>query len=98
MYHPAIHQGKAYALSRHSYMAPCLGEPTFDHQKHILLDPDRLQVIAANAFKMPTDWILISMIHTNLEANEFAQDVLSHIIPNHASCSRSVNSHKDVHE
>ena len=54
--------------------------------------------MVANAFKMPTDSILISTIHTDLEANEFAQDVLNHIIPDHASCSRSVNSCKDYNQ
>ena len=70
-------------------------EPTFDHQKQILLGPDRLQVMAANAFKRPTDSILISTIHTNLEPDEFAQDVLNHIILDRPSCSKSMNSHKD---
>ena len=58
VYRPAIHQGKADALSRRSYMAPYLGELTFDHQKPILLGPDRLQVMVVNAFKMPTDSML----------------------------------------
>ena len=80
VYRPAIHQGKADALSRRSYMAPCLGEPTFDHQKKILLGPDRLQVMVVDAFKMPTDSMLISTILTDLEVDEFAQDVLNHII------------------
>ena len=98
VYRPAIHQGKADALSRRSYMAPCLGEPTFDHQKQILLGPDRLQVMVTNAFKTPTDSILISTIRTDLEADEFAQDVLNHIIPDRASCSRSMNSRKDYNQ
>ena len=98
VYRPAIHQGKADALSRRSYMAPCLGEPTFDHQKQILLGPDRLQVMVVNAFKMPTDSMLISTIRTDLEADEFAQDVLNHIIPDRASCSRSVNSRNDYNQ
>ena len=46
----------------------------------ILLDPDRLQVMVVNAFKMPTDSMLISTICTDLEADEFAQAVLNHII------------------
>ena len=79
-------------------MAPCLGEPIFYHQKQILLGPDRLQVMAANAFKMPTYSFLISTIRTDLEVDEFAQDVLIHIIPDHASCSRSVNSRNDYNQ
>ena len=79
-------------------MAHCLGEPTFDHQKQILLGPDRLQVMAANAFKMPTYSMLISTIRTDLEADEFVQDVLNHIIPDRASCSRSVNYRKDYNK
>ena len=99
MYRPAIQQGKEDALSRRSYMVPCLGEPTFDHQKQILLGPDRLQVMATNAFKMPTDSFLISTIRTHLETvDEFAQDVLNHIIPDRASCSRSVNSRNDYNQ
>ena len=79
-------------------MAPCLGEPTFDHQKKILLGLDRLQVMAANAFKMPTDSFLISTIRTDLEVDEFAQDFLNHILPDRASCSRSVSSRNDYNQ
>ena len=98
VYHPAIHQGKADVLSRHSYMAPCLGEPNFDHQKHILLGPDILQVMVVNAFEMSIYSILISTIRTDLEADEFAQDFFNHIIPDHASYSRLVNSRNDYNQ
>ena len=60
--------------------------------------PDRLQVMAANAFKMSTDSMLIRTIRTDLEADEFAQDVLNHIIPDRASCSRSVNSRNSYNQ
>ena len=51
--------------------------------------------MATNAFKTPTDSILIRMIRMDLEADEIAQGVLNHNIPDHAYCSRSVNSRKD---
>ena len=54
--------------------------------------------MVANAFKIPTDSFLISTIRTDLEVDEFAQDVLNHIIPDRASCSRSVNSRNDYNQ
>ena len=39
-YRPGVQQGKADALSRRSYLAPRLGEPTFDNQKQVLLEPE----------------------------------------------------------
>ena len=76
VYHPKIH----HALSRHSHMAPCLGELAFDHQTHTLLGLDHLQVMATNAFKAPTDSTLISSIRSDLDANDFTLYVLT-IIP-----------------
>ena len=50
-YRPGVQQGKADALSRRSYLAPQPGEPTFDHQKQVILGPDRLRVLTIKAFK-----------------------------------------------
>ena len=37
-------QGKASALARHSFIAPCLGEVAFDRQKQLLSGPECLRL------------------------------------------------------
>ena len=74
-------------------MTPCLKERTFDHEKLFFLSP--LQVMAT-AFKEPIDSTLSDSIHSDLDVSEFSQDVLNHIIPNHASCSMFEYFRKDL--
>ena len=52
-------------------------------------------VLIAHVFKAPLDSSLLKLIHTDIEANAFAQDILDHIIECRASCSRSTNNRKD---
>ena len=78
-------------------IAPCLGEPTFDNQKQVLLGPDRLRLMTTHVFEAPLDSSLLKSIRTDIKADAFAQDILDHIIENRASCSRSANDRKDYH-
>ena len=97
-YRPGVQQGKADALSRRSYLAPQPGEPTFDHQKQVILGPDRLRVLTINAFKAPEDSRLLDSIRTGTISDEFAQDVLNHIISDRASSSKSKYPRKDYNQ
>ena len=44
--------------------------------------------MATNTFKAPIDSTLIDSIRSDLDAYEFTQYVLNHILPNRASCLR----------
>ena len=80
-------QGKADALSRRSYLASRHGEPAFDNQKQVILEPARLQ--ATQVFGIPLDSHVINTIREDLKTDAFAQAILSQIDPSRASCSQS---------
>ena len=90
-----MQQGKADALSRHSYMELQPREVTFESQKQILLGPNHLRLMAFHAIDTPGDSSLLDSIWEHIEINEFAQDILNHIIPHHASCSQSQKPRQD---
>jgi hypothetical protein len=85
-YRPGKHQGKADALSRRSYLAPCPDEPVFDNQKLVILGPARLQ--ATRVFGMPMDSHILDTIREDLKTNSFAQAILTQIDPLQASSSQ----------
>ena len=84
-YRPGKQQGKADALSQRSYLAPCPGELALDNQKHVLLEPARLQ--ATKVFGMPMDSHVIDTIREDLKTYAFAQAILVQVDPSRASCS-----------
>jgi hypothetical protein len=88
-YRPGIHQGKADALSRRSFLAPKPGDPAYDHQKQVLLNPNRLQLMVPDISERLSGSGFLDSIRSKIGSNNFAQDILDHIIPDHASCSRS---------
>ena len=90
-----MQQGKADALSRRSYMELRPGEPAFEHQKQILLGPNCLRVMAVNSITTPRDSTLLDSIRDHMATDVFAKDVLDHIIPDRASCSKSQNPRTD---
>jgi hypothetical protein len=95
MYRPGVQQGKADALSRRSCLAPKLGDPIYDHQRQVLLALDCLRLMMVNAFKAPTESILLDSIRTNISKDAFAQDILDHIVPERPCYSRSQHSCMD---
>ena len=97
-YRPGVQQGKANALSRRSYLAPQPGEPTFDHQKQVVLGPDRLRLLTISASKAPEDLRLLDSIRTGITSDEFAQGVLNQIISDRGSSSFSKNPRKDYNQ
>jgi hypothetical protein len=97
-YRPGVQQGKADALSRRSYLAPQPGELTFDHQKQVVLGPNRLQLLAINASQAFEDSSLLDSIRADIISDEFAQDILNHIISDRASSSSSKNPRKDYNQ
>ena len=98
LYRPGMQQGKADALSRRSYMELQPGEAAFENQKQILLGPDRLRLMAFHAIDTPEDSSLLDSIREHLGTDEFAQDILNHIIPDRASCSQSQNPRQDYNQ
>ena len=98
IYRPGMQQGKADALSRCSYMELRPGEPAFEHQKQILLGPNRLRLMVVNAITTLDNSTLLDSIRDHMATDDFAKDVLDHIIPDHASCSRSKNPRNDYHQ
>ena len=76
-YRPGKQQGKADALSRRSYLAPRLGDPTFDNKKQVILGPTRLHT--TRFFHTPLDSRIIDAIRANLKTDSFAQAILAHI-------------------
>ena len=88
-YRLGIQQGKVDALSRRSYFAPKPGDPTYDHQEQVLLSPSRLQLMVTNVAETTLDSKFLDSIRSSIGSNDFAQDILDHIVPNHASCSQS---------
>ena len=82
-----MQQGKADALSRRSYMELRPGEPAFEHKKQVLLGPNSLRLMAANAITTLEDSTLLDSIRDHIATDAFANDVLDHIVPDRASCS-----------
>ena len=74
------------------------GEPTFEHTKQILLGPNRLRLMAANAIITLEDSTLLNSIRDYMATDEFANDVLDHILPDRASSSQSKNPRNDYHQ
>ena len=93
LYRPGSEQGKADALSQRTYLTPRPGEVTFDDQKYILLGPARLQPVEVS--DMPIDSTILNSICQDLQIDLFAQEVLNHIDPNRASCSKAQHPHVD---
>ena len=94
-YRPGIQQGKADALSRRSYFAPKPGDPTYDHQEQVLLSPSRLRLMVTNVSETTLDSKFLDSIRASIGSDDFAQDILDHIVPDRASCSRSKFSRID---
>ena len=94
-YRPGAQQAKVDALSRRSYLAPHPGEPAFEEQKLTLLGSDRVRQMIANISQRPFDSSLLYKISANISGDLFVQDILDHILPDRASCSRNNNSHTD---
>ena len=90
-----MQQGKTYALSRGSYMELQPRESAFESQKKILLGPDHLCPMEFHAIDTPRDSNLLDSIREHIETDEFAQDILNHMIPDRASCSQSQKPHQD---
>ena len=88
IYRPGRQQGKADALSRRSYMELRPGEPAFEHQKQILLGPNRLRLMVVNAITTLEDPTLLDSIRDHMATDEFAKEVLDHIVPDRASSSQ----------
>ena len=74
---------------------PDPGEPAFDHQKQVLLGHDRLWLMTTHVFEAPIDSNLLETIHTEIQMDSFARDILDHIVTGRASCSESKSSHFD---
>ena len=89
-------QGKADALSRRSYLAPHPGDPTFDNQKQVILDPAQLH--ATLIFYTPLGFGLIDTIREDLKTNVFALDILDQIDSSWASCSQSQQPSMDYRQ
>ena len=86
-YRSSKQQGKANALSRRSYLAPRLGDSTFDIQKQVIMGLARLQ--ATLVFDTPLDFGLIDVMREGLKTNVFAQAILDQIDSSRVSCSQS---------
>ena len=93
-----MQQGKAGALSLCSYMELRPREPAFEHQKQILLGPNRLRLMVVNAITALENSSLVDSIRDHMATNDFAKDVLDHIVPDRASCSLSKNPHSDYRQ
>ena len=93
LYRPGSEQGKADALSQRTCLAPRPGEAAFDDQKEILLGPARLQAVEVS--DVPVDSNILNCIRQDLQVDLFAQEVLDHIDPNRASCSKAQHPHVD---
>ena len=72
------------AMSRRSYMASQPGDPAFNNQKQILLGPSKL--LTTIVYATPLDSSLLDTIRQRLRSDDFAKDVLAHIIPSPSSC------------
>ena len=53
------------------------GEPAFEHQKQILLGPNRLRLIVVNAITTLENSTLLDSIRDHMANDDFAKDVLS---------------------
>ena len=92
-YRLGIQQGKVDALSRRSYFAPKLGNPTYDHQEQVLLSPSHLQLMVTNVAETTLDSKFLDSIRSSIGSNDFAQYILDHIVP--TFCTRSNFSRMD---
>jgi hypothetical protein len=90
-----MQQGKADALSRRSYMELRPGEVAFESQKQILLGSDHLRLMDVHDTETPSDSGLLYSIREQINDDEFARDILDHIIPDRASYSRSSKPRQD---
>jgi pyocin large subunit-like protein len=76
-------------------MAPCPSEVAFDHQNQVVLGPERLQICTTKVLDVPSNPSFLDSIRRDIKLESFAQDLLNHIDPDHASSSTSKNSRKD---
>ena len=73
-------------ISRRSYMELRPRELAFELKKQVLLGPNRLRLMAANAKTTLEDSALLDSIRDHIPIDEFANDVLDHIARDRASC------------
>ena len=71
-----------------TYFVPNPEDPTYDHQENVLFSPNYLLLIVTNVSQTPLDSRYHNLIHSSIGSDDFAQDILDHIIPCCASCSR----------
>jgi hypothetical protein len=94
-YRPDMQQGKADTLSRSSYMELRPGEVAFESRKKILLGFDHLRLMELHPIDTLSVSGLLYSIREQINVDEFAQDILDHIIPDRASCSLSSKPRQD---
>ena len=74
-------------------MEPCQGEPTFNHQKKVVLGLDHFQLMETNDLKPPTDSNIIDSILSDIVANNTR--CVGSYYSTSATCLRSNFFHKD---
>ena len=87
IHHLGMQQGKADALSRRYYMELRPEGTTFEHKKQILLGPNRVRLMVVNAITTLQNSTILDSIPDHMAIDDFAKDVLDHIIPDRASSS-----------
>ena len=92
---PRLQQCEVDALWRHSYFAPKLGDPTYEHKEQVILNPSLLRVMVTNLSETTLDSKFLDSICSSIRSDVFAQAILNHIIPDCVSYSRSKFSHMD---
>ena len=76
-------------------MAPKPGDPAYDHQKQVLLGPNRLQLMVTEASETLGDSNFLDYIRMKTCSDVFVQEILDHIIPNRVSSPQSKLSRMD---
>ena len=88
-------QGRAYALSWHSYLALCQEELTFDHQKHVLLGPNCIWLMVTTVdVRASTNSIIFYSSCNDLIVDYFIRYNFNHFMYDCVSCSRWKCSYK----
>ena len=83
-------------MSRRSYMASQPGDPAFNNQKQILVEPSKLH--ADIVYATPLDSSLLHTIRQQLHFDDLAKDVVGHIGSTHASYSTLQGSSQNYQE
>ena len=79
-------------------MAPRSGDAAFDHQKQVILGPERLHIQTTKVLDAPNELCFLDCIWKAIRSDTFAQDLFNHIAPDPASSSRSHNSQEDYRQ